>query len=250
VAALGAEQPDLNAPPPLGDNFPAVQMEIALAPAPLTPPSDPLPAEAAPIAFTHTDIAAPEPVMAEPSVVDPVPMTTEITEPVASETAPAETEAAAEEVASITTDEEGDAKPRRRGRRGGRRRRRDEGDEVPVEAAEAGPAPVMPPAYDGPTPADPFGRQPFDIFDVMDQVEQAHLSPAPEPAPPADVAVSPQAASHVESAPAVEPPVTPVPNGLHLVETIPSPPAPVEPLVKPVLINAPAQDRKRGWWRR
>jgi ribonuclease E len=33
--------------------------------------------------------------------------------------------------------------------------------------------PELLPAYAGPTPADPFGGQAFDIFDVMDQAERA-----------------------------------------------------------------------------
>ncbi len=72
---------------------------------------------------------------------------------------------------------EDDPRNRRRGRRGGRRRRRDDGEISPF-AVPGAEQPDLLPVYAGPTPADPFGGQAFDIFDVMDQVErQAEAAP-------------------------------------------------------------------------
>ncbi len=90
---------------------------------------------------------------------------------------------------------EDDGKGRRRGRRGGRRRRREPGE---GDAATAGdetgePASEAPasfdadvrPVYTGPTPADPFGGQPFDIYAIMDEPEIPFPAPAaPAPVPP------------------------------------------------------------------
>src|SRR5208283_421765 len=84
---------------------------------------------------------------------------------------------------------EGDdaARSRRRGRRGGRRRRRDASDGGLETVAEPGAEqPGLPPIYTGPTPANPFGGPAFDIFDVLEQAEQAADRPfasAPEPVP-------------------------------------------------------------------
>ncbi len=100
-------------------------------------------------------------------------------------------EAPAEDPAAAEAAGEDDGRGRRRGRRGGRRRRREPGEgEVPQAEAEAGteqassfdaspPAPAY--TYTGPTPADPFGGQAFDIFDIMDETEEraAMVSPAP-----------------------------------------------------------------------
>ncbi len=117
---------------------------------------------------------------------------------------------------------------RRRGRRGGRRRRRDE-PEATAEAPEPAPLPL----WTGPTPADPFGGQTYDIFDLIEQQEQERpVAPAAMPAEPEAVAA--------------EPVVTP--------EELPSAPEPVVgPAVKPLVIGQdeiPAAERKRGWWRR
>jgi ribonuclease E len=59
---------------------------------------------------------------------------------------------------------------RRRSRRGGRRRGRGDGEYSP-HAVPGAEQPDLIPAYAGPTPADPFGGQAFDIFDVMEQAE-------------------------------------------------------------------------------
>jgi len=73
---------------------------------------------------------------------------------------------------------------RRRGRRGGRRRRRDgaEGEGSPF-ATPGAEQPELPPVYFGPTPANPFGGQAFDIFDVLEQAE-AKAAAKYEPAEP------------------------------------------------------------------
>jgi ribonuclease E len=79
-----------------------------------------------------------------------------------------------------------EARGRRRGRRGGRRRRRDGTDGGPESVAEPGAEqPELPPIYNGPTPANPFGGQAFDIFDVLEQAELAADRPIPMPAHPA-----------------------------------------------------------------
>ena len=68
---------------------------------------------------------------------------------------------------------EDEHRARRRGRRGGRRRRPDGNGEMPPHAEPGADQPDLPPVYTGPTPANPFGGQTFDIFDVMDQAEAA-----------------------------------------------------------------------------
>jgi ribonuclease E len=107
------------------------------------------------------------------------------------------------------------ARGRRRGRRGGRRRRRD-GSEAGVDAvAEPGAEqPDLPPLYTGPTPANPFGGQVFDIFDAIEQAEQMpgrpsdRQSPAPQPeaapGPAQDPAPAPTQGSGLKPEPAVE----------------------------------------------
>ena len=87
-----------------------------------------------------------------------------------------------------------EARNRRRGRRGGRRRRRDADEAgLPAVAELGAEQPDIAPAYAGPTPANPFGGQAFDIFDVLEQAEQQAArrpartvipvveAPAPEP---------------------------------------------------------------------
>jgi ribonuclease E len=101
-------------------------------------------------------------------------------------TEPASPEAAATaEDASGTEDEE--AQRRRRGRRGGRRRRRDE--ETPAAISEPGAEqPDVPPAYTGPTPANPFGGHGYDIFDALERAEEQAARTAQAPVAPAEVA--------------------------------------------------------------
>jgi ribonuclease E len=76
--------------------------------------------------------------------------------------------------------EEETARAPRRGR--GRRARHGDGDLSPhgFPGAEQ---PDVAPAYVGPTPADPFGGNVFDLFDVM---ERAELAAAPTQRPPRD----------------------------------------------------------------
>ena len=202
-------------------------------------------------------------------------------------------------------DENGLPKARRRGRRGGRRRRRDEGPggegrggeslaedgsdaaDAPAPAAPAAiappvvspppPAPPRPPVYTGPTPADPFGGAPFDIFDILERAELAEQEQASRAAaaalaiPPVPLGAS--APSDIVAEPAAEAPPAPVPARTPVVAApvvaIPAappakpapapveaaaPPAPVVgPAVKPIVLGAdelPPTPPKRGWWKR
>ena len=70
------------------------------------------------------------------------------------------------------SDTDEDSRNRRRGRRGGRRRRREGDGEVSPLGLPGAEQPDLVPAYSGPTPANPFGDNAFDIFDIMDQVER------------------------------------------------------------------------------
>jgi ribonuclease E len=74
-----------------------------------------------------------------------------------------------------------DQRNRRRGRRGGRRRRPEDGV-IPPHATPGADQPELPPVYSGPTPANPFGGHAFDIFDVLEQVEERPLVQAVAPA--------------------------------------------------------------------
>lgn len=127
-----------------------------------------------------------------PSVPEPVPPQPEAEDSAPEAVAPVSEsvkEPTGEPAAELVAEEDEEATRRRRGRRGGRRRRRE------VPAAEE--MPVVPEAvevavWNGPTPADPFG-QTFDIFDLMDQQEQARVRVPAVPdssaeAIPADVA--------------------------------------------------------------
>ena len=171
-----------------------------------------------------------------------------------------------ESMAAATPEAAPEEAPRRR-QRGGRRRRREEEVEPQAEPA---PAP-----YSGPTPADPFGGQGFDIFDVLERAATPPMAePAPRaaelprPAPEAEAGVSAELpdsaleAAHIETA-------SPTLTDTSAVLDIPPPPAPVAPAaspepeaqpeepvagpaVQPVVIAAapPEETRKRGWWRR
>ncbi|HVZ08440.1 ribonuclease E/G [Rhodopila sp.] len=103
-----------------------------------------------------------------------------------------------ESQAEASADAQGDeeSRARRRGRRGGRRRRREGEGEISPLAIPGAEQPDIASAYVGPTPANPFGGQVFDIFDVMEQVEMRSTPPkqqaaaivnvsAPEPEPEA-----------------------------------------------------------------
>ncbi len=200
-------------------------------------------------------------------------------------------------------DENGLPKARRRGRRGGRRRRRDEepgaeGGEpasepgaepaaetvtsplpmappptpppTPSRAAVAAPPPPRAPVYTGPTPADPFGGAPFDIFDILERAELAEqekasraaaaleIPPVPagatapsyivaEPTPPPVIApVREQPAEPAKAAPAAIPVVAEL-------ATAASGEPLVGPTIKPIVLGAdplPAAAPRRGWWKR
>ena len=173
-----------------------------------------------------------------------------MTETVATETVEAGApEAGGTEVPSAeeaAADGDDDGKGRRRGRRGGRRRRRDEGELLPV-AEPGADQPELPPVYTGPTPANPFGGQVFDIFDVMDQVERVAearaLIPTVRPREPAQAqadALTPSVADEAvaeTTAPepvAVEMPAEPVVAEAEVVspmEPVADAPVPAEPIV-------------------
>jgi ribonuclease E len=156
-------------------------------------------------------------------------------------------------------DENGLPRSRRRGRRGGRRRHspRDDLPEAAREpepvAVEAPPEPayIPVPAYTGPTPAEPFGRGAYDIFDVIEQAEeQPDVVVEPMPAP-AMVMAAPEPEPAPELILAAATPLVPEP-----VVAV-SPPAEAEPepgpAVRPIVIGRdpiPEVERKRGWWRR
>jgi ribonuclease E len=122
---------------------------------------------------------------------------------------------------------------RRRRSRGGRRRKPAGGESEEQVAVEA-PAP------------EPFYADVADIFEAAERAEaealriraEARLSAAPAPTPEAEPAL--HVTAHFEPSAEVEP-----------VEETVEPVAP-EPSVKPILVgaDAPAQEKKRGWWRR
>jgi len=153
---------------------------------------------------------------------------------------------------------------RRRGRRGPRRRRGE--DVLPEVAALDAEQPYLPP-YVGPTPADPFGGQAFDIFDALERREaEAAAAPAlprviePEVAPEPVPDIAPEPATALRE-PVAEPEApmlgdTARADG-HGEATEPPAPAndlpPLEPPIQPILVDAalkPPAERKRGWWRR
>ncbi len=174
---------------------------------------------------------------------------------------------------------------RRRGRRGGRRRRHEGDGEIPPHAAPGADQPELPPVYTGPTPANPFGGQAFDIFDVMDQVETAEPvpaaaaspaetsavpepvaglepenSPLPEDAAPLPAAVIEAPTAESEPAPAAmeapdagPQPTPPEPAAVEPVPLVAANDVIAEPAVKPIIVGASEAsiaEKKRGWWRR
>ena len=180
----------------------------------------------------------------------------------------------------VVSGEDKDAQ-RRRGRRGGRRRRpADEG--ISAVSEPGAEQPELLPAYDGPTPANPFGGQAFDIFEALERAqEQAAQNVAPassiaevprveamatEQLPsqfeaeqvahhaadlePPIVAASPAAAEPPPADPAIVEMTSPI-------ETAPAEAAPAEAIIsqsiQPVLIGIGAEaptEKKKGWWRR
>ena len=161
---------------------------------------------------------------------------------------------------------------RARRRRGGRRRNR--GPDVAADA-EPAPPPVIdtpvyaPPPYAGPTPANPFGDQAFDIFDVIEQQLLAGEAAAPAAAPEAEAV--PQTAPEPAPEPAFEPVPEPVaetvaeaaPEPIHAPapvtvaaepapEPVPETPPEPAPAVQPTLVGAEGapEAKKKGWWRK
>jgi ribonuclease E len=226
------------------------------------------------------DAGSDEPVSADAEAGD---------EPATTDAAPSAAVSAEDVPAEPQADGEDDGKNRRRGRRGGRRKRRDgsEGDLLAIAEPDAEQPDLPPvPAYIGPTPANPFGGEVFDIFDVLEQAEQraaaqVHVvTPAPEPMqveapvevvaepevqPELAVAAVPEPATIVEPEPVAEPlPVVepvPVAEPEPVAEAVPEPapePEPeqvsepvVGPAIQPIVIGeAPPVEKKRGWWRR
>jgi ribonuclease E len=145
-----------------------------------------------------------------------------------------------------------------------------------VVAAPGAEQPYLP-TYIGPTPADPFGGQAFDIFDALERAEAEAATPvspptlprviepeiAPEPVPD----LAPEPAPALETAQAgPEAMDAPLVGGIGAQEDLqvaaiaPEAPAasredatPSEPAIKPVLVDAtttPPAERRRGWWRR
>ena len=188
----------------------------------------------------------------------------------------------ADDAGTPPTAEEEPGRPRGRSRRGGRRRRR-EGDDSLLPLAEPGAAQPELPAYTGPTPANPFGGQAFDIFDLIDgeanhQPAPAPDAAAPEPQPIPELAPEPIAApaavealpgaeaapnsvpapDPVEPATAAEPELVSAPTAAPVAAEATHAPEPAndtasEPVVKPILVGAesePVVEKKRGWWRR
>ena len=272
----GGRRDDAQASPadPTDDNAAEVPAEGESAAG--STPTDAMPADATPADATPTDAtmadgeAASETVVADPASQDqPTPDPEEL-------------------------DEDGQPKARRRGRRGGRRRRRDEapaaGDEptgdqggesaAPAEPAESasldpepkpGPAPkpVVAPAprvaaYTGPTPADPFGGQALDIFDILERAELAEqakaeqvkaarrVAPAELEIPPVPANATPPADIVPEVVAEPAPVVAPVAETVAVAEAVDGEPT-VGPAVKPIVIGAdplPTAAPKRGWWKR
>ncbi len=183
--------------------------------------------------------------------------------------------------ATDPTSETEPARGRGRSRRGGRRRRRD--DETAPPTTPDADQPELP-AIVGPTPANPFGGQVFDIFDLMDPENAPPLhptgavgqEPSPEPQsaeragpialtgqespgsePAGEAVIVPSgveaAPSEAEAAIFLPEPSEPVPAPEPEPEPEPAEVAAAEPVVKPILVGAesePEVERKRGWWRR
>jgi ribonuclease E len=164
---------------------------------------------------------------------------------------------------------------RRRGRRGGRRRRPDGNGDILPHAEPGAEQPDLPPVYSGPTPANPFGGNTFDIFDVLERTEaeapvQIAASVVSEPKP-ADVGSESETVQAEGATVAVpepgpadavvltepEPPQAEAtggePEAVPLAPVLAANDAAPEPAIKPILIGGEQDvvvERKRGWWRR
>ena len=134
-----------------------------------------------------------------------------------------------------------DTAPRRKRSRGGRRRRAGEGDAAPAEEA---------------APAQPVYADIADIFEAAERAEEersrtrerARSAPEPQPEPETQAVPVAEAPEIVESGPE---PVAYAPEAEPVLEPV-TQSAAAEPLVKPIVIgaDAPAAEKKRGWWRR
>jgi ribonuclease E len=113
--------------------------------------------------------------------------------------------------------------------------------------AEPGAEQPVLPIYTGPTPANPFGGEAFDIFDVLEQAERALEQPfvplartaplpmpASEPVVPAGPAAEPVAV--VAAEPALEPALEATSESAHE----PPPETALEPISAPVRQSVPA----------
>ncbi len=209
-----------------------------------------------PASLDQPDIS---PILVSPDLVSPAaanPVMADTVEPGSADAEPAlvaegapeeatTSEAGAPEAAASESGGEDDGRGRRRGRRGGRRRRREPGD-GDAAVAESGseelssfdaPAPAPAYTYNGPTPADPFGGQVFDIFDIMDEPDMP-----PAPAPVVERVPAPEiVVAEAAPAPVAEEPVTVVhaepvadhhfePEPVHHFEAGALPPAEPEPV--------------------
>ncbi|OYV39647.1 MAG: ribonuclease E/G [Rhodospirillales bacterium 20-64-7] len=216
------------------------------------------------------DAGAPESGPAEPRAAGGA----DTTQPAAAEDAPNELDLAlAAELSEPETPAsptEGDEPaPRRRRTRGGRRRRTaDSPDEAAGESGEANPQAQ---------PVVPVYRDVADIFDAAERLEDEARQrrraavPAAAAAEAAEAAATQntatQAVSPPEPAPtapepgtepaqtiegALEPALETASVAVETPEAEAAEPAPSVPLVKPIVIgeNAPAAEKKRGWWRR
>ena len=134
------------------------------------------------------------------------------------------------------------ARGRRRGRRGGRRRRPGADGALESVAAPGAEQPELPPLYTGPTPANPFGGQAYDIFDAIEQAEQAidrpsadrPSVPAAEPVP--DWAPEPVTQAVVETPPAKAVELAMEPVSADAAPLVVATPAPVaDPAPEPVI---------------
>ena len=95
--------------------------------------------------------------------------------------APDAVHAAVEDAMALEPVAPDDEAARRRSRRGRGRRRRDDDGSLSPSGVPGAEQPDLIPAYAGPTPADPFGGQAFDIFDAMEQAELAAAPPRRAP---------------------------------------------------------------------
>jgi ribonuclease E len=141
------------------------------------------------------------------------------------------TQAPAEAVPEAA-DGDDEARGRRRGRRGGRRKRRDGTEGETGTPSEAGnDQPELLPVYAGPTPADPFGGQAFDIFDVLEQAEQRAAAAVLAERPAEPVVTEPVAAAPIDAEPVELRPVDvapePMPEPEPVADALPEPAPPL-----------------------